>query len=431
MRRRLLSCLLALGAVTALLVTAGAPVATAGDGYSADIGATIDDIQSFWADALPRAYGTDYEAIPDSRLHPYSQDDPPPACGGSGTAPYEEVKGNAFYCPYGDFVAWDTQQLMPQLEHDYGRFAVALVLAHEWGHVIQSRTDTALDADVYVELQADCFAGSWARHSTLESGGSTRAVRSDLEGALGGYLQFRDPPGVDPGQQGAHGNAFDRITAFQDGFANGTDRCRDYQDDPPNVTEDSFTTYEDQANNGDLPYSELQSTLRKALDDFWTSTAGNDASVSGIEPTDGTPQCAGSDGGVLDENVVYCASDNTIRYRSSFVEQAYEHDGDMGAGMLLAAAWSSSVQHASDEQIGTTDARIQADCLTGSWAGAVWRGEGMSREDAISLSPGDLDEAVRAFVGFGADGSTTAFERVQSFGRGFSDGPRACDRAFG
>ena len=74
------------------------------------------------------------------------------------------MQGNAFYCSAGDFVAWDEQTLLPKLRDQFGDFAVALVLAHEWGHAIQARTDTRLNATVYLEMQADCFAGAWTRH---------------------------------------------------------------------------------------------------------------------------------------------------------------------------------------------------------------------------------------------------------------------------
>ena len=173
------------------------------------VDATIDDIQSWWADQLPDVYGEDYEPIPAERVFAYSEDNPPPACGGRGTTPYEQVAGNAFYCSEGDFVAWDEQELFPRLEQKFGGFAIALVLAHEWGHAIQARTSSSLNATVYLETQADCFAGSWAQHVEQDDP-SLPIGDTDLDIALGGFLEFRDPPGVDPSVQGAHGNAFDR-----------------------------------------------------------------------------------------------------------------------------------------------------------------------------------------------------------------------------
>jgi hypothetical protein len=73
----------------------------------------IDDIQAFWEKTLPSVYGQQYEPIPEDHLYPYSAADPPPACGSTGTTPYEDVADNAFYCSDGDFVAWDEQSLIP------------------------------------------------------------------------------------------------------------------------------------------------------------------------------------------------------------------------------------------------------------------------------------------------------------------------------
>ena len=118
----------------------------------------IDDVQAFWKTELPAVYGQQYAAIPQERLHPYSESNPPPACGDPGTTPYKEVAGNAFYCSDGDFVAWDEQGLIPKLQKQFGDLAVALVFAHEWGHVIQEQTGTSAGSTIPLELQADCFA---------------------------------------------------------------------------------------------------------------------------------------------------------------------------------------------------------------------------------------------------------------------------------
>ena len=169
--------------------------------YSANADATIADIQAFWSDALPAVYGTAYEPIPASRLFPYSESNPPPACGDSGTTPYEQVAGNAFYCSQGDFVAWDVQQLIPALRAKFGEFAVGLVLAHEWGHAVQARVGVPDWPSVYVELQADCFAGAWGRHVATSTDSGVHLSTADLDAALAGFLQLRDPSGIDPGAE--------------------------------------------------------------------------------------------------------------------------------------------------------------------------------------------------------------------------------------
>jgi hypothetical protein len=275
-----------------------------------------------------------------------------------------------------------------------------------------------------MEQQADCFAGSWAR-AVADGETDLSLGASDLDTALSGYLQFRDPPGVDPSQEGAHGNAFDRVRAFQDGYEDSATRCRDYESDPPNVTEAAYDSQVDAANGGDLPLTEILDALTPALDAYWQDAAGSEAGVADI--VSGNPDSceSGSDRGVLTDDVVYCGADDSIVYRDRALEAAYDDAGDFGAGMLVAAAWSSAAQAALDRAAGTDAAHLEADCLTGAWTGAVYNGDLPSTIE-LSLSPGDLDEAVRVFVTFEGRGVTTAFERVRAFRTGFDGGADAC-----
>jgi hypothetical protein len=115
------------------------------------------------------------------------------ACGiaGSATGP--------FYCPADQQVYLDTS-FFAELERRFGApgdFARAYVIAHEVGHHVQTLLGITQEVDrlrrqvdratgnqlsVMVELQADCFAGVWARHTeerarVLEAG--------DIEEGLG------------------------------------------------------------------------------------------------------------------------------------------------------------------------------------------------------------------------------------------------------
>jgi predicted metalloprotease len=422
-------------ALIAVLLLAGAATisateAAAGPGSIATT--AVDDIQSFWARTMPDVYGRPYEPIPDDRLFPYSSDSPPPACGGRGTTPYEHVAGNAFYCPVEDFVAWDVEQLVPQLEQRFGDFAVALVLAHEWGHVVQARTRSTITATIYLENQADCFAGAWARH--VESGYSTRLSvdAAELDTALGGILEFRDPPGIDPSQDGAHGNGFDRVSAFQEGFEEGADQCATYENDPPPVTESPYTSYEDQANGGDVALADAIDLVQTDLDDYWAMHLDGGSPVQELTATRTPPSCDGeTDGGVLVDEVEYCATDRRVTYDPDALSRVYDSTGDFGAGMVLAAEWSAGAQDALGFPIQGRAGRLLADCLTGTWAGDVARGTRAGRGSGgsqLSLSPGDLDQGIATFVGVGGDRDErgSAFARVAAFRKGFFEGIDAC-----
>lgn len=428
-----------LALVTAITVGSGLGASDSADAqagrYSAGVDASIADIQRFWADQLPDAYGVRYESLPSDRLFPFTESNPPPACdgsGGGGTTPYREVRGNAFYCPVGDFVAWDEEILFPKLRREFGDFAVALVLAHEWGHVIQARTDTRFGATVYQELQADCFAGAWTGNVASGERTSLHLGSGDLDTALGGYLVFRDPVGTDGGQEGAHGNAFDRVSAFQDGYRDGVSTCRSYEDRPPDVTETGFTSRADAASGGNAPVDELRKLVTDDLTDYWGTELGTRAPEPKVVAYDGNPpDCSGgSDGGVLDDDATYCASTNTIAYERASFDRLYSDVGDFGAGMLIAAGWSSAAQHAQGQELGTDAARLRADCLTGAWTGSVASGERNGNGRGAALSAGDLDEAIQTFTiaGSGRLGANrgSAFERVAAFRAGFTDGRAAC-----
>ncbi len=417
-----MATVMAFGVVAGIGGTAQAQVSSH---YDASVDSTIADIQAYWTATMPDVYGQQYEAIPTDRVYPYSSSNPPPNCddGGQTRAPYDEVAGNAFYCSNGDFVAYDEQGLLPKLRDNFGEFAVGLVFAHELGHAVQARVGFQPQATVDFEQQADCFAGSWAQHVADSNDESVHLSKDDLDRALAGLLTLSDPSGIDGSQDGAHGNGFDRVGAFQDGYEGGASVCADYQNHPPAVTESGYTSYEDQASGGNLALSDMTATVTKSLQTYWSKQVSGSGTASLAEPavvaSSGAPACAGTtDGGVLDDAVTYCPSTNTITYDAATLQQAHDSIGDFASGVMLASVWSSSVEHQLGHELGTTEARTSAECLAGAWAA----------DSATSLSPGDLDEAVTLLVAGNHESTDrgTAFERVAAFRTGYKHDPSQC-----
>ena len=105
-----------------------------------------------------------------------------------------------FYCPADQQVYVDLgffETLESRFGASGGDFAEAYVLAHEYGHHVQNLLgirgdrDQGADSDaVRQELQADCFAGTWAHHATTTPDPATGEVlileltRQDIEEAL-------------------------------------------------------------------------------------------------------------------------------------------------------------------------------------------------------------------------------------------------------
>src|SRR5699024_1618281 len=73
---------------------------------------------------------------------------------------------NAGFCPSRNEIGWDRGPLMSGLVKAHGDLAPLVVLAHEYGHVLQYQTGMRTrDTPVIVlEQQADCYAGVFMRH---------------------------------------------------------------------------------------------------------------------------------------------------------------------------------------------------------------------------------------------------------------------------
>src|SRR5699024_5394849 len=108
---------------------------------------------------------------------------------------------------------------------------VPTVLAHEMGHAVQRRaSSTGRDAPtIVIEQQADCFTGAYFRSVAADRSEQFQLSTTDgLNNVLGVLNHIRDAPGdKDFTANTAHGSSFDRISAFQRGFANGPRMCAD------------------------------------------------------------------------------------------------------------------------------------------------------------------------------------------------------------
>jgi predicted metalloprotease len=146
----------------------------------------------------------------------------------------------AFYCPSDDTI-YVSQQFaadlyngvvsgLPGESAGYGRaagdFAVAYVLAHEYAHNLQQELGifdnaTGPSARPY-ELQADCWAGTWA-NSAFARGDLEQA---DLDEILNTALAVGD---FDAGNKTHHGTPEERRDAVLTGFRSGDPSvCRRY-----------------------------------------------------------------------------------------------------------------------------------------------------------------------------------------------------------
>src|SRR3954451_10059856 len=410
------------------------------------IQAAIDDVQSFWEDEFPKLYpGEKFAAITGGEF-PYGPTNPPPECGGTGKSNYEDVAQNAFYCPAGDFVAWDTDNLTGNLLDEFGPFTLAIVVAHELGHKVQG-DHGILDGrfiTFLTEQQADCFAGAWTKHAT--EGGSTKfkVQLSDLDNALGGFLQIRDPVGTDSTtDESAHGSAFQRINAFEDGLQEGPERCKQYEDGTINFVPEVFEPGSlDEAQNGNLKFPEVEPLVIANLEGFWTRAFQDiqkewtTAKTNAFDPEKGV-SCGGKSAKGDDAVglAFYCKDDDTLNWDDvKLMPAVHDQIGDLAQSILIANLYSERAQNIAGLPTGSLDASLQDDCFTGVWVATTATDEInniLPLEAQLSLSPGDLDEAVSAFIQFGdkADdvesgksSGGSAFQHLDAFRAGFLKG---------
>ncbi len=432
------------------------------------IEASLEEIEAFWGDEFATVSRGDFERVTGGFI-PYGPNREVPSCGQPQT--YEDIARNAFYCPLTDVIAWDTDNLTGTLLEQFGPFSLVIVMAHEYGHAVQFRgaLDTSLPTIAF-EQQADCFAGAFT--GFVNDGGSDvlNVEVEDLDLAVAGFLELRDAPGTPTDDPNAHGSAFDRVGAFQDGFLNGTARCAEYEDiflsGESTAIPLVFRTREDFQSGGNAPFDPAEQgnifdlTLG-SLETFWTQSLEEwdplflDDQVVAFSTDDpeSLPECPGIDDLDVDDvagQAFTCfgdpedPSDDFIAFDIELAAGLYDQIGDFAVSGIISQQYAFVAQALLGIDDTSKAAFLQADCFSGAWAGEVTFAtvnEGAQEllpdfdvngePQAVSVSAGDLDESVRSFLllgeGVDPDEQGTAFERVAAFRDGFLSGLDGCE----
>ncbi len=213
-----------------------APTRTQGQAPAANdtsarfVAAILASTEDVWTESFKTA-GMSYRA---PRLNIF-RGSYPTACGRG-----ESAMG-PFYCPgdeqvYIDLSFYDT---MRNRLGAPGDFAQAYVVAHEVGHHVQHLLGISDKVDamrgrvsqaqqnamsVRLELQADCFAGIWAKHSQQAKGW---LEQGDIEEGLNAASQIgddalqRQSTGTVRPESFTHGTSAQRVAWFKRGLASG------------------------------------------------------------------------------------------------------------------------------------------------------------------------------------------------------------------
>jgi hypothetical protein len=164
----------------------------------------------------------------------------------------------AAYCPEDDTIYISEKfateiydgsldQSLPGSSQGYGGtvgdFSVAYIVAHEFGHEIQDELGL-FDQDgqsvptMGFELQADCYAGNWAKSAYDEN----RLQDGDVQEALDAALAVGDFDTANPGH---HGTPEQREEAWNTGFQSGEPSSCDPYLDPANLGDDDAAAGQD------------------------------------------------------------------------------------------------------------------------------------------------------------------------------------------
>ncbi len=198
--------------------------------------ATAYSLDAYWSQTLPAQAATEY-IPPDMVLF---QGSVSTGCGAATSAV------GPFYCPADQTVYLDTSffdELTTQYGADGGALAELYVVAHEFGHHIQSELGTMKKEDtrdsgtasgsVRLELQADCYAGMWVQGAskTYDQNGVAylqEPTQSEIASALSAAAAVGDDhiqetfQGTVTPHTWTHGSSEQRQKWFTIGMTQGT-----------------------------------------------------------------------------------------------------------------------------------------------------------------------------------------------------------------
>jgi predicted metalloprotease len=163
--------------------------------------------------------------------------------GGTDTAcGYGQTAAGPFYCP-NDGKVYIDPDFFNELSQRFGApgdFAMAYVIAHEVGHHVQDLQGLLTDAhntqarssktqgnaiQVGIELQADCYAGVWAKNARdaqgniMEPGDFEEGMRAAE--AIGDDTLQKQSQGVVVPDSFTHGSSAQRMEALRRGYTTG------------------------------------------------------------------------------------------------------------------------------------------------------------------------------------------------------------------
>ncbi|AYF79385.1 metallopeptidase [Nocardia yunnanensis] len=397
----------------------------------------LDDIQTYWQTEFPAEFGGAFAPI--DKFTSWSAKTPRSQAGQfCGESSYRLV--NAAYCRLDGSIGWDRGVLLPAVADEFGKMSVVMVLAHEYGHAIQEMAKIVgrKTPTIVKEQQADCFAGAFIRNVAEGKAKHFTINTSDgLNQVLAATVAFRDADPDDP--QSVHGSAFERVTAVQIGFTDGPKGCK------------GIDQNEIDRRRGNLPQS-LNGDSQHGQTDVTQATLQEMAkAMAAIMPIPDEPKYGYETAKLNCRNgadtapVTYCPATNLIgtdvpALHDRGVSNADDQDalpanvtGDFTAYIVFISRYTLAVQHAAGQALKGAKTGLRAACLSGVISAKLADPSRSKAQGDITLSAGDLDEAVSGLLTDGlaasdTDGNTvpSGFSRVDAFRAGVLGDQTTC-----
>lgn len=407
----------------------------------------VADLYDYWDEQLPKLFNEKFTHI--QRLISYDSNGEAVTVCGESTAGFV----NAFYCGGNgeDAIAWDRGVLLPGLTKMFGPMSVVGVLAHEMGHAVQFRLGekssmSANTPTIVREQQADCYMGNFMRwvadkkskHFQLNTG-------QGLNDILATVFFIRDPAGLDHKTEGAHGLAFDRVYAFQEGFRNDPRRCAKMDGDEidKRITEQERNKADEKVGGNAPIEKQTLDLLQDSLDEAFKDNGADQPKI-----TENGSKCEKGDS---TSPATYCPDENIVGIDTEKLKKIAKPPakgaepgadgggiGDFAAFAEIASRYTLAIQKQIGADLTDENAGLRTACLTGAWTAFTVDKNPNQEDKQLHLAVGDLDEAVAELL---QDDSLIAadiagkqvksgFARVEAFRRGYMEGSTPCTEDF-
>jgi predicted metalloprotease len=355
--------------------------------------------EGYWRRKFPEVFNRQWVNI-----HGFFAIDPktskPPPC----VKQASDMTDQATYCPALDTLAWDRVELLPRLVRQYGPAAVLFALSHEMGHAVENRlgidASTQLDLPdryptILLEGMADCYAGSVMNAVVAGTVPKVSMSPGDVDHALQALISFRDPiSGIGTVPLRPHGDAFDRISAFIDGYTGGPMNCSGMTVQNQVFTARGYSSLYDQAVGGNLELPDLLTLLGPDVSTWLGSVVtGKGRQWSAPRLVVGGSSTCSLEGIAGQGGVRFCPATNVIAVSSSGLGDIHDRLGDYASGAVVVSRYAIAALSALGHPVRGAAASTSVLCLTGAYTRAIF-----DRADGFTLSPGDIDEAVHELL---------------------------------